>query len=340
MYVIVKTVPEVQNLTSIDSIIAFSSYSRVVLMDNHDNVLIKEGLGNLRFSLQKRERELVVFENSNIYFFNAITGEESFFQKGGQKYLVKDRVVLIFQREAIGGPGIFTLYDLEIGRSIWSSKVNFGPMFVSVESHFFLYVDRKNRRNLHCNSILDGKEKWKVDLGSVLERIYTSEEEQFEIIRKPVLHKESLIVHLQKSHSGWRYLAGMDIHTGKLKWHKRDYSNFELYNGKLYNLEFYGLFRVLDPETGEVEREEDLKPEFKRMDINCEHRFNVTDTHLYFKHAIKGKFGILNLNTLKVEEAHQLPDGNTMSTEEYPIPVDDRLYIRSAPQNNLFIYQR
>ena len=136
------------------------------------------------------------------------------------------------------------------------------------------------------------------------------------------------------------YLFGLSLEGGKIKWHHRGCSNFELYNGKLYNIEFYGKYRVLNPETGEIEQEADLKGEFERMDINCEHRFKVTDTHIYFKQAIKGKFGILNLKTLKIEEVQQLPEGNTMSTEEYPISVGNRLYARSAPQNYLFVYER
>ncbi len=136
-----------------------------------------------------------------------------------------------------------------------------------------------------------------------------------------------------------RYLFGISLESGKMKWHHQNYNNFELHNGKIYNIEFYGLYRVLNPENGEVEQEADLQEEFKRMEINCEHRFNVTDTHIYFKNSIKGKFGILNTKTLKIEEVQQLPENNTMSTEEFPIRVGNRLFVRSAPQNKLFIYQ-
>ena len=135
------------------------------------------------------------------------------------------------------------------------------------------------------------------------------------------------------------YLIGLDMATGEEKWCHQGYSNFELHNSKIYNIEFYGLYRVLNPENGEIEQEADLKSEFERRDINCTGRFNVTDTTIYFKNAFKGKFGFLNTATLKIEEVHQLPDGNTMSGEEYPIPAGNRLYVRSAPQNNLFVYE-
>ena len=150
---------------------------------------------------------------------------------------------------------------------------------------------------------------------------------------------KTIIVKIDDLNENERHLIGLDLKAGEVKWHHQGFSNFELHKGKLYNIEFYGLFRILNPETGEIEKEVDLKEEFERMDINCEHRFNVTDTHIYFKHAIKGKIGILNLDSLKVEEVHQLPEGNTISTEEYPILMENRLYIRSAPQNNLFIYE-
>ena len=151
--------------------------------------------------------------------------------------------------------------------------------------------------------------------------------------------KDTLILKIDDLGKCDKHLIGLDLQTGLVKWHHQGYSNFELHKGKLYNIEFYGLYRVLNPENGEVEQEVDLQNEFERMDINCEHRFYVTDSHIYFKHAIKGKIGILNIDTLEVEEAHQLPKGNTMSTEENPIPVGNRLYVRSAPQNNLFVYE-
>ncbi|MFA0964427.1 hypothetical protein AB9P05_21655 [Roseivirga sp. BDSF3-8] len=150
----------------------------------------------------------------------------------------------------------------------------------------------------------------------------------------------TIIVKIDDLSRNERYLVGLDLQTGKVKWRHQGYSNFELHNGKLYNIEFYGQYRVLNAESGEIEQEADLQKEFERVDINCEHRFNVSNSHIYFKHAIKGKFGVLNTKTLKIEEVQQLPEGNTMSTEEYPIPVDNRLYVRSAPQNNLFVYER
>jgi hypothetical protein len=135
------------------------------------------------------------------------------------------------------------------------------------------------------------------------------------------------------------HLIGLDLQSGNAKWHYQGYSNFELHGGKLYNLEFHGRYRVLNADTGEVLQDVDLKDEFERRNINCEHRFTVTDTHIFFKHAIQGKFGILNLETLKIGEVQQIPAGNTLSTEEYLVPIDNRLYVRSSPQNNLFIYQ-
>lgn len=158
-------------------------------------------------------------------------------------------------------------------------------------------------------------------------------------IRLVELYENIIIVGLSDLRNQESYLVGISLQNGHIKWHHQGYSNFELHNGKLYNIEFYGQYRILNPETGEIEQEEDLRDEFERVDINCEHRFNVTDTHIYFKHAIKGKFGILNTATLEIEEVRQLPEGNTMSTEEYPIPFGNRLYVRSAPQNNLFVYE-
>lgn len=180
---------------------------------------------------------------------------------------------------------------------------------------------------------------FEINISQILKGIYLPPFEIKPRVSLTRLHSGLIIMNLidLKNYEG--YLLGIDIKTGFLKWHHQGYSNFELHNSKIYNIEFYGQYRVLNPETGEIEQEEDLRDEFERVEINCEHRFNVTDTHIYFKHAIKGKFGILNKKTLKIEEVQQLPEGNTMSTEEYPIPFDNRLYVRSAPQNNLFVYE-
>ena len=180
---------------------------------------------------------------------------------------------------------------------------------------------------------------WMKDFSEVITINYAPKEKVKLNIHQVELNNDIIIVELSDLRNQQRYLFGMSLQNGELKWGHQGYSNFELHNGNIYNIEFYGLYRVLNPENGEIEQEVDLQSKFERMEINCTGRFNVTGTHIYFKNAFKGKFGILNKATLNIEEVHQLPEGNTMSGEEYPVPVGNRLYVRSAPQNNLFVYE-
>ncbi|WP_271782929.1 hypothetical protein [Aquimarina algiphila] len=229
-------------------------------------------------------------------------------------------------------------YNLKEREIVWVSKCdNYKLSYIDTDH---IITDNAHSNSLICFDTKSGDISWEADLNKIFSELYSFKEMGCLICSKPVFYKKTLIVHIQKIDSGSRYLACININTGVLNWHTEGYSNYELYNEKIYCIEFYGLYRVLNPESGEVEKEIDLKDEFERMDINCEHRFNVTDTHIYFKHAIKGKFGVLNQESFKVEEVQQLPDGNTISTEEFPIPFEDKLYVRSAPKNNLFIYKR
>jgi|GEM_PF-3536091 len=228
-------------------------------------------------------------------------------------------------------------YDLNERNVFWEYPCdNYKYWFFDIK---YLIVDNNNSKNIQSIKIETGICDWVIDINSIFENLYPYDEGICEIAVKPKVYKNILIVETQKTESGVRYLVGIDINSGKLKWHHRGFNNIELYNGKLYNIEFLGLFRIVNPDTGEIEYEIDLKEEFEKMNINCEHRFNVTDSHIYFKHAIEGKFGILNLDTFKIEGVYQLPEGNTMSTDEYPVISGNKLYVRSAPQNNLFIYE-
>ena len=227
-------------------------------------------------------------------------------------------------------------YDLRLNRICWELKCG-NYKFWSVESDQII-VDR-NAKGLVSVDDKSGKMTWEVTFRSLLEDLDLAESGDYELFSKPRIEERLLILQIRNTTSETRVLLCLDRIKGDLRWYRKDCNNIEVYDGKIFNLEFNGLFRILSLEKGETIKEVNLSQEFKKEEINCDHRFNVTKDYIYFKHGIKGKFGVLNIKSLKIEESIQLPEGNTLSTGEYPIPHGKRLYVRSAPQNNLFVYE-
>jgi outer membrane protein assembly factor BamB len=154
----------------------------------------------------------------------------------------------------------------------------------------------------------------------------------------PRVWSETVVIQIQQLNSGKRFVAGLDASSGQLKWQHAGLSNIELFEDQILALNYDGILTKLNADTGAIFNTTDLSTSFREQEMHCEHRFLATKSHLYFKHGITGKVGILNLTDMQLDVI-QLPPGNTMATSEVPVPIDNRLYVRSAPQNNLFVYE-
>lgn len=302
--------------------ISFERYPKILHIDDK-SIYIQEKNKIIEVDYCLTQKKLYVINIPNIWMLNYLS----------------DNYILIKQEIDREKDHFLLLnYNFKERNIIWKFQCNNYKYSFFNQTH--LIIDKGYKKKIQCIDMKSGVINWEIDIKSNLQNYYPSDYGVYQILTEPFIYKKILFIQLQNLESNVRYLTGYDIKSGKIIWFKQGFNNFEIYKNKLYNIEFHGLFRILNPKNGKIIREVDLQEEFKRMSINCEHRFKVTDTHIYFKHAIKGKVGILNIDTLEIEEVIQLPDNNTLSTDEIPTVQGDRIYIRSTPQNNLFIYQR
>jgi hypothetical protein len=333
MYKLIDNIPGVRRIDLMDSRLILTYSDEVRVIDN-SGILFQRKFDAARIATDVLTHEFSVTDGQSIFFFDRNTFAEQQFKLRESSFVTTNHHVLEFNEDEVGGPGVFKLYDLNSKEEIWAKRTEKGVRFnFVITNDFFAFVDIENQ-SISCHDITSGDLKWTWNAAEFNDRGRGWE------ISTIKTQSNTIVVLLQSTTGSLRDIAALDIQSGKMKWHDRAYNFVELHNNKIYNLEFYGLFRMLDLGNGRIERETDLKQEFERLNIQCEARFNVTDTHLYFKYGIRGKFGILDLHGPHLEEVHQLPAGNTMSTEEYPVPLGTRLYVPSLSKKNLFVYER
>jgi outer membrane protein assembly factor BamB len=332
MYKLIDKISGVRQIDLMDSKLILTYADEVRVIDD-SGILFQRKFDSTRIVIDILPHEFSVIDGQSISFFDRNTFAEQQFQLRESSFVTTNHHVLEFNEDKVGGPGVFKLYDLNSKEEIWTKRTEKRVRFnLLITNEFFAFVDIENE-SLSCHDITSGELKWTWNVAESNEQhrgweIYTIK-----------MHKDTIVVLLRNASGSLRDIAALDTQSGKLKWQDHAYSFVELHNNKLYNLEFYGRFRILDLGNGRIERETDLKQEFERLNIQCEARFNVTNTHIYFKYGIRGKFGILNLQGPHLEEVHQLPTGNTLSTEEYPVPLGTRLYVPSWSKKNLFVYE-
>ncbi len=224
-------------------------------------------------------------------------------------------------------------YDLETKEIIWKADCDRYGFYVNDKTHHIIFG--KNTKSIHVYHINTGEVIWTFNLSSVLYELEDST--RLKITSYPFLKGDLLILRINAKNEV--YHIGLSISNKRVLWKIKGHANTALFQKNLFSISFHGDYFLIDAFSGKIIESVNLKSDFKKWDVNCENQFLVTDKYIYFKYGVKGKVGILNRETLSIQNVIQLPDNNTISSGEVPIIENNRLYIRSSPQNNLFIYE-
>lgn len=296
-------------------------YSTIVLM-NKDNFIVSEGSSCFTSTYDLQKKQLYDLSYSNLWIVHY----------AGEKYIYLKTL-------EDGDRQTFSIikYDFQENREIWKTNCSNYKLFLITPE--YVIVDAGFKRFLECFYGNSGLLSWKIDLSSISSEIFKGPLDGWELYLSPKFYKDILIIQTLRIKPSTSLLIALNIRTGETIWHQTGINNFQLFEGKIYNLEFDGRFSKLDAETGEIEQENNLSIQFMNFDIECQHSFTVTKTHIYFKEGNRGKFAILNIATLNIEAVYQLPNRNIITMDDLPIPIGNRIFIRSS-QNNLFVYER
>lgn len=309
-----------QNQLGIIGNISLNNYPEILSV-NKNNFIVSEGAKSFIVDYSQNKQQLYELDYADMWAVHF---------PGKRHVYIKKMTSQVEQNFSL------IKYDFERKKEIWNTKCSNYGVFLITEDHIFLGDNKQ--QVVEQFDVTTGHQSWCINIKSLLSSFYPLDLGDCRILNPFFVNSDTLIIQLIERKSKFRYLLGINVNTGQLHWYKKAINNLELFEGWLYNLEPEGLFRKINPKNGDIELQKDLYDEFKKVDIVCDGRFTVTNDTIYFKNGLQGKFAVLDLQTHKIKVTHKLPDKNSINIDDAPMPIEEKIYIKSS-QNNLFVYE-
>lgn len=233
-------------------------------------------------------------------------------------------------------PRTFTItcYNPLINKTNWQIEVEPYNYFLVTEQ-LFIHVNKKNGGVIAVN-LNSGKIVW--SLKNIKEEALGSTD--FKLNDWPIQHNNSIFINLLHNNSvPKKELYCIDSENGKIKWSRDKYDATGFWGNECYLLSYEGMLTVLNIKSGVKLRSANLKKSFNVLNIGALQRLYITEEHIYFKNSSEGTIGVVDRKNLFLIDNFRIPHKETISEEETPLFYENRLYIHSSRQNNLFIYE-